>query len=293
MKKHALTAAVCLFALAACSESASDEAAETHEFPMSEAELASAETADASADRIEGMEPLTTAAMPKLAYAYGLSFELPSGDIGKLMRRHADECERQGPQSCRIVGMDLSGSAERDDVRGTLQLAVAANHARAVSALMEDEATDMGAEQTATNIGSEEVSKSIVDTEARIRSREELRDRLQEVLRTRKGDVQELVEAERQVAAVNEEIDQARSWLAETKGRVAFSTMNIDYAPKSAVASGFTGPIVSAFGSVGTVMGYVIAALILLGAVLAPIAGIAWIGRTINRRATSATSTEA
>ncbi|PZT90236.1 MAG: hypothetical protein DI637_04375 [Citromicrobium sp.] len=175
-------------------------------------------------------------------------------------------------------------SAERDDVRGTLQLAVAANHARAVSSLLEDEASDLGAEQTATTIGSEEVSKTIVDTEARIRSREELRDRLLEVLKTRRGSVEELVEAERQVAAVNEEIDQAKSWLAETQGRVAFSRMDIDYAPRAAVASGFTAPIASAFGSLGTVMGYVIAALILLGAVLAPVAGIAWIVRTLDRR---------
>lgn len=114
--------------------------------------------------------------------------------------------------------MDLSGEVDSKDRRGTLQLAVASSHARAVSALLDEEAEGMGAEQSSATIGSEEVSKTIVDTESRIRARADLRDRLTEVLRTRKGSVQELVEAERSVAAVNEEIDQARSWLAETKG---------------------------------------------------------------------------
>lgn len=283
MKKQLLIASACLLPLAACGQ-ADNESYDAAGDAVVDAEMMQAAPPEAAAaDRVDGMQPLP-ASMPKLAYAYGLSFELPSGDIGKLMRRHADQCERQGPQSCRIVGMDLSGSAENEDVHGTLQLAVAASHARAVSALLEDEAGDMGAEQIATTINSEEVSKSIVDTEARIRSREELRDRLQEVLRNRKGDVSELVEAERQVAAVNEEIDQARSWLAETQGRVSFSRMDIDYAPKQAAAASFTSPIAAAFSSLGGLMGYIIAALILLGAVMTPMLGIAWGVKAINRR---------
>jgi hypothetical protein len=222
--------------------------------------------------------------MPKLAYVYDLVFEMSGGDIGTLMRRHADLCEQQGPRSCRIIGMDLSGSAERQDMNGKLQLAVAAPHARALTALLEKEAKGAGADQTATTISSEEVSKSLVDTEARVRAREQLRDRLTEVLRTRQDSVKELVEAERQVAAVNEEIDQARSWLAETKERVNFSRLDIDYREKAAAGSAFLGPIESAFGSLGSVLGFVIAALLLLAAIVGPIAGVVWAGRRINRR---------
>lgn len=284
MYKPLILASVGAIALAACGEA--ERASESSADAVEAASASSERVADAAAAPESGlpMPAAIPASMPKLAYTYGLSFEAESAEIGKLMRRHATICEQQGAQSCRIVGMDLSGSAEREDVRGTLQLAVASTHARAVSALLEDEAADIGAQQTATTIGSEEVSKTITDTEARIRARVELRDRLMEVLRTRKGSVQELVEAERQVAAVNEEIDQARSWLKETQGRVAFSQMDIDYAPRSAIASGFTAPIASAFGSLGSVFGYVIAALMLVGALLAPIFGVAWAGRAINRR---------
>lgn len=281
MKKSLFLATIGALTLSACSaDDHHEQAADAQSSAMSAGEAVEAAAVDAST--ADGS--VIPASMPQLAYDFGLSFRLPSDEIGKLMRRHASVCEQQGPQSCRIVGMDLSGDAEREDVHGTLSLAVASSHARAVSALMDEEASDAGAKQVSATIGSQEVSKQVVDTEAHIRSREELRDRLTEVLRTRKGSVKELVEAERQVAAVNEEIDQARSWLAETKGRVAFSRMDIDYAPAAAPASDFIAPISSALGSIGSLLGTIIGALIVMLAIALPLLGAALGGRWIVRR---------
>lgn len=286
MRKSFLFSCVAVIALAGCSaENSEDSAAEAVE-----AAADSAVSADAVAEENVAPDPDIAdraelpAGMPKLAYAYGLSYRLPSAEIGKLMRRHANVCEQQGPASCRIVGMDLSGDPEDDSVRGTLQLAVAAPHARAVSALLDDEAEGAGAEQVKATIGSEEVSKQIVDTEARIRAREELRDRLLEVLRTRKGSVKELVAAERSVAEVNEEIDQARSWLAETKGRVSFSRMDVDYAPQVAATGSFLAPIEGALGSLGGILGSLVAVLIVLLAIGLPVAGLVAAGLWLRRR---------
>lgn len=282
MRKSLMFSGACATILSACSQADTDGS-------TSEAVIVAAdsnaimEAASPSAGEPSLTAPLP-AAMPKLAYVYGLAFEMPSNDIGRLMRGHADLCEQQGPASCRIVGLDLSGDARRENVRGKLQLAVAAPHARALTALLEKEADGAGAEQTATTIGSEEVSKTIVDTEARIRAREELRDRLTEVLRTRQGSVKELVEAERQVAAVNEEIDQARSWLAETTGRVAFSRMDIDYRAQAAAGAAFLAPIAGVLGSMGSILGFVIAAALLAITILVPIVAMVWAGRRINRR---------
>ncbi|WP_164549466.1 DUF4349 domain-containing protein [Tsuneonella rigui] len=281
MKKSLFLATIGALTLSACSaDDHHEQAADAQSSAMSAGEAVEAAAVDAST--ADGS--VIPASMPQLAYDFGLSFRLPSDEIGKLMRRHASVCEQQGPQSCRIVGMDLSGDAEREDVHGTLSLAVASSHARAVSALMDEEASDAGAKQVSATIGSQEVSKQVVDTEAHIRSREQLRDRLTEVLRTRKGSVKELVEAERQVAAVNEEIDQARSWLAETKGRVAFSRMDIDYAPAAAPASDFLAPISSALGSIGGLLGTIIGALIVMLAIALPLLGAALGGRWIVRR---------
>ena len=286
MRKTLLLTFAASWVLAACSE-AGDQSEQSQPAIEAAAESASADVAmseEWAADPALASRAPLPAGMPKLSYSYGLSYRSEAEGIGKLMRRHANVCEQQGSASCRIVGMDLSGEIERGDIHGTLQLAVAAPHARAVTALLDDEAIDAGAEQVSATIDSEEVSKTIVDTEARIVAREELRDRLMDVLRTRKGSVKELVEAERSVAAVNEEIDQARSWLAETKGRVAFSRLDIDYAPRVAPASDFTTPIAGALGSLGSILGTVIAGLILLLAVLLPLGGLVRGGRWLNAR---------
>lgn len=279
------------FILAGCSQ-APDNAMSSE--MSGETVNAQAVTADSQpvADIADGTDPAIAqrdaipANTPQLAYEYGLSYRLGSAEITKLMRSHASLCEQQGPNTCRIVGMDMSGDVEQDSIHGTLQLAVAANRARSVTAKLDEAASRSDAKQAGATITSEDVSKLIVDTQARIRAREELRDRLMEVLKTRKGSIKELVEAERSVAAVNEELDQAKSWLAETQGRVAYSKVSIDYAPATAATSDFTAPIANAVGSLGSILGGLVAVLIVLLAIGLPIgaiiAGVMWVRRRVR-----------
>lgn len=284
--KIGLASAAALAVLSGCSEAGdgqgpSDSATEMA--PAAPNEVA----ADAAAEQAagSGLPELGEVAvsMPKLAYAYDFAFKLAGEDIGPLQRRHADLCEQQGPASCRILGMSKNGEAG-ETVTGELQLAVATRHARAFGALLEDVAEDAGAEQLSADIASEELSKSIVDTEAHLAARTQLRDRLMEVLRTRKGTVAELVEAERSVAQVNQEIDQARSWLKEMQGRVALSTVTVRYESATPIGGDFLSPIQGALGSLGSVAGFVVAALILLGAAALPLVALVLGGRAFNRR---------
>jgi hypothetical protein len=199
-------------------------------------------------------------------------------------------CESLGPSNCQIVQMTSSGEID-EDIRGELQLAVAADKARGFAKLLSAAASEADAEAFRANIQGEELSKSIVDTEARLRSRIALRDRLLEVLETRRGKVEELVEAERSVAAVNEEIDAAQSWLREQQGRVAFSRMTITYETANPGGS-FIDPIKGALGSLGSIFGILIAVLIVLGAVGLPLIagalGIRYLARRMNGRPSEA-----
>ncbi|MDN3645945.1 DUF4349 domain-containing protein [Pontixanthobacter aestiaquae] len=287
-------AIVPLVLLAGCSQA--DDQSANDAAPMSESYESAAIEAEAAADSVALFETNDDSAsspipnlsdvainLPKLAYVYDFSWRLAGDDIGKLQRRHADLCDQQGPASCQIMGMSKNGEVG-DEVTGELQLAVATRHARAFGALLEKEATETGAEQISANIQAEEMSKAIVDTEARLEARIALRDRLQEVLRTRKGSVGELVKAERGVAQVNEEIDQARGWLNEMKGRIAYSRVNIRYETGAIVSNDFLAPIQAAIGSVGSILGFIIAGLMLLAVILLPIGGIAWAGRAAKRR---------
>lgn len=273
--------ASCL-ALSACSDSG--EYAEEGAFDAEIATDAAADAAmEASADTAAipalGDIPIS---MPKLAYTYDFKWRMPAAEIGPLQRRHATLCEQQGPGSCQILAMNKSGE-EASEVTGTLQMAVASRQARAFGALLEDEAEDAGAEQVSAEITSDELSKQMVDTEARLNARTELRDRLLDVLKTRRGTVEELVEAERSVARVNEEIDQARSWLKEMEGRVAYSRVTVRYETGIPVSSDFLGPVQSAVGSLGSIFGYLVAIMILLGSVALPIGGAVWLVRRLTR----------
>lgn len=278
-------APISLIVLAACSQE-SDESA------LSEIAEASADLADttseatarpASGDSVALADradiPVT---LPKMAYVLDYGFRLASDAIAPLQQKHADMCEGLGPYNCQIVSLSRSGE-EEEDIRGELQLAVVADQARSFATLLSAAAEASGAESFKANIQGEDLSKSIVDTEARVRSRIALRDRLLELVKTRKGTVQELVEAERGVAAVNEEIDQAQSWLKEQKGRVAYSRMTITY--ESATPGGaFLEPIKGALGSLGGIFGMVIALLIVLGAIGLPVlAGVLGV-RALRRR---------
>ena len=169
---------------------------------------------------------------------------------------------------------------EGDYSYGSLQLAVAASAAREFSKELETSSGTVDAELVSSSIDGEDLSKQIVDTEARLRARTVLRDRLMEVLRNRRGTVAELVEAERGVADVNQEIDQANSWLSEMRGRVSFSQMAITYEAGSPAASnepgGFSDPIRSAWGALGSILGSIIAFLMLAFTVIVPVSLVAF-----------------
>ena len=212
--------------------------------------------------------------LPQIAYRYALGFRMDGDAIKPLQNRHADMCEALGVNRCRIISM-RQAEREGNYSYGSLNIAVASSIARDFSKELEESSGSVEAELVSSSIDGEDLSKQIVDTEARLRSRELLRDRLMDVLRSRRGTVAELVEAERSVAQVNQEIDQARSWLTEMRGRVAFSQMSITYeagAPEAVdQGGGFSGPIYSAWNALGSILGSMIAFLMLALTVLVPI----------------------
>lgn len=295
MRKHWIIAAasVSLLTLSACSEN-SQAVYDTVEYaeasveaeavaadasaPASERPTARDETASDGASQTPDQMP--TAGAPQIAYVYDYGFRIDAEEISELAQSHVSLCEKMGPKDCRVISLRQSGS-EGSYASGELELAVAADKARAFGKDLGAAAESLGGEQIDVAISGEDLSKSIVDTEARLRARTLLRDRLMEVLRSRRGTVAELVEAERGVAQVNEEIDQARSWLNEMKGRVAFSRVSIDYNSSARSSGSFSRPIVEAFQSIGSILGTTIGAIIYGLTILLPIAllvfGLRWV----------------
>ncbi len=269
-----------LVMLSACSETA-DEAAEPQK--LNSISLKDTGPNGAAADQAAAATP---AAGPRIAYTYSFGFRIPAESLPKLQSSHADLCKKMGPQSCRVMEMSQS---ETDDgfSNGELLLEVAAPQAPGFGAQLEKIAQGLDGRQISSAVSGEDLSKQIVDTEAKLRARVLLRDRLMELLATRKGTVAELIQAERGVAEVNQEIDEAQSWLKELQGRVEFSKVTIEYESENRSGSSFLSPIKAVLGSLGMIFGGVIAALIALTVALVPISlfvvGVRWLWRRGRR----------
>ncbi|WP_144094399.1 DUF4349 domain-containing protein [Croceicoccus sediminis] len=281
MRQTALALPILALALASCDSSpvAVHEGTES----MTAIDVAEEAVADAEAPPSAATGGEIAVALPKIAYVYSYGFRLPADRIAPLQLAHADLCDTQGPATCRILDMRQSGM-EGEYSSGSLTLAVAAPQARAFGAKLGQLAGKEGGTQVSSAISGEDLSKQIVDTEARIKARTILRDRLLEVLATRRGTVAELVEAERAVAQVNEEIDQAQSWLAEMRGRVDFSRVNVSYESGMPETGSFASPVRQAMSSVSGILGNMLAFAIVLLTVLIPLGLVALGGFKLFRR---------
>ncbi|SFJ63684.1 protein of unknown function [Sphingomonas sp. NFR04] len=220
----------CAALLAACSSNQQGGAGET----VTEAEVPGK----------PGVDPLKLA-LPQLAYRYTLSFLLPGARLAETQDRHRALCEQLGPARCQLVTLTRN-DAEGRAGGALLKLRVAAADAGYFTGEAARQVSAAGGRAANTDVAGEDVSKDLTDTAARIHQRELLVARLTETLRTRKGSVADLVNAEHQVAAAQEELDKARSWQRELQGRVAMADVEIRYQALAAPASS---------ASVGTALG--------------------------------------
>jgi len=172
-------------------------------------------------------EPVKISA-PKMAYAYKYSFSLPGSAVTRAQQAHVALCDRLGAGRCQVLALQ-SQAGDEQATSASLKLRVDSLVARQFGVALEKAVGEAGGHAVDRSMTAEDVSKDMVDTTARINQRELLVARLTELLRTRKGTVAELVEAERSVATAQEELDQAKGWLTELQGRVAMSTIDIEY----------------------------------------------------------------
>ena len=221
-----------------------------------------------AADPARGGEAVRTP-LPRIAYVYKYLFRLPSDILASTQERHVELCESLGSARCRVIDLKRSASTG-DRAEASLTLEVAPPLARRFGQQLVSGAEGAGAETIDRAIDAEDLSKQIVDADARIRTKEALVRRLTALLETRSGNIAQAVEAERAINTAQEELEQARAWVTEMRGRVAMSKFEIDYEAAAALSGGFGEPIRAAFSSFGWLLGQSLGALIFLFAFLAP-----------------------
>jgi hypothetical protein len=217
-----------------------------------------------------------------LAYSYGVGLEIPSQRLARVMDRHVQACQTAGPRLCQLIGSNRSGDPE-SSMSGFVYFRGEPNWLRTFMSGLEAEADEAGGRVTAQTVNSEDLTRQIVDTEARLRALTSLRDRLQELLRSRPGRLADLLEVERELARVQGELDATQSNLAVMRTRVAMSELTLNYqsAPRPVgsdtfeplrnALAGFLGIIVAGIAGIITI----IAALIPVALVVVPLVWLA------------------
>jgi hypothetical protein len=233
-----------------------------------------------------------------LAYTYALGLEIPSQRLSEVMDRHVQACQAAGPRLCQLIGSNRSGDPDAY-MEGYVSLRGEPTWLTNFKAGMAQQADAAGGRLVSENTTSEDLTRQIVDTEARLRAQTALRDRLQELLRSRPGRLADLLEVERELARVQGDIDAVQSALAVMRTRVSMSELTLTYrsSPRAAGSdtleplrqafANFLGIIVAGFAAILTI----IAALIPFAIVLIPLGWllIRWRqrrgGRFFNRKA--------
>lgn len=201
------------------------------------------------------------AALPQIAYTYTVGYRTAADTVVGLQRRHIALCDQLGPARCRIVSMSRD-TADDGAPQGALTVLVEARIARAFQDRLDTAAAGSGGRVSSRGIKAEDLSKQIVNTSAKVRGKEALADRLVQLLKARNGKVGELVEAEKAYAQTEEELDAARSWLAQMRGRVAMSEIDINYAGVVPVNRSAWKPVGDALADAGEVVGGSLAKLL-------------------------------
>lgn len=163
-----------------------------------------------------------------LAYSYQVGLELPAARLTGVMDRHVLACQTAGPRLCQLMGSNVSGDPE-SYISGYVSFRGEPAWLRSFMRGLNAEADAAGGRLKTQTTQSEDLTRAIVDTEARLRAQTALRDRLQELLRSRPGRLADLLEVERELARVQSEIDSVQSNLAVMRTRVAMSELTLSY----------------------------------------------------------------
>jgi len=216
---------------------------------------------------------------PELAYAHQFGLEAPPRRVRGLLARHQAACAAAGFAACVVTASTVEEQG-RDNVHATLSLRATPGWVTNFAAGLAKDARDADGRVVRAAVTSEDLSTQIIDSQAALKARTTLRDRLQAILASRPGKTADLIEAETALAKVQGELDANQSELAAMKQRVATSVVDIDYASQGMLApEGAWSPLTSAIDQFVRTIAVGTGALITIFAFLLPWAlaiGVVW-----------------
>jgi len=205
-----------------------------------------------------------------IAYSYSLGLEFPQANVEPTLQAHVAACEAAGPRICIVTNSNVNNQSD-DYTNAYLSLRAVPSWIETFQSGLDAEVEAANGEITARNKQSVDLTRQILDTDARLNAKITLQGRLEDLLATRNGELGELLQVERELARVTGEIESITSNLKALRLRVSMSDMTINYATKrSLVSGGRSNPLGEAFGDFFYNMSEALAAVITFFAVGLP-----------------------
>ena len=183
-----------------------------------------------------------------IAYTHTLGMRLPSKSIEPVMQGHIDLCHSAGLDQCFVTNSNLSKQME-DRITGWLTIRASEAWINEFMQGVDSEAAEAGGEIISRQTSAEDLTRTIIDTDARLRAQTTLKGRLEDLLATREGELADLLEIERELARVIGEVESITSNLKALQQRVSMQVLTVSYEPKvSPIAAQRFNPLAKAFG---------------------------------------------
>jgi hypothetical protein len=226
--------------------------------------------------------PSPASAGPQIAYSYALAYRLRSSDIATVQDRQLSACRSLGSNRCLVIKSSLAGSDE-GYARGEASIVVDARLAAAFNRRLDALAAEAAGTVADRSVTAEDVTKQVIDTDASVRAKEALAARLLTLIGSARGNVGELVAAEKAYADTQQDLAAARGLQAELRRRVAMSQIDITYSGRE--AGGLFAPVREAVRSAGETLGTSLGFLVTAAVGLFPWVLLILVLRWIARRA--------
>lgn len=216
-----------------------------------------AESAPARAANVPGAEPAPPPGTQPggepgeqagllLAYSYSMGIKAPKTAVAPLKSAHEKACMDAGPKICQVLGSSVNSWGD-DYVSANLNLRAAPDWLAGFRESIASDADKAGGRVTSNNVNTEDLTRYIVDLDARLEAKLALRERIKTLLETRDGDLSDVLAAERALADVQGEIDSMTAQRAAARARVDMSALNISYESDPETSTGIFKPLGEAF----------------------------------------------
>lgn len=171
-----------------------------------------------------------------LAYRYNYGFQLPAKSVAATSKSHAEMCLEAGPSKCQVLNSSTSSQNE-DYVSANLSLRAEPEWLESFKADLQNSVEAAKGKMTSSSVSAEDLTRQLLDTDARLKAQTTLRDRLQSLLATRNAELKDLLALERELARVQGQIESATSTLNVLRKRVSMSVVDINYQSQSVAVS--------------------------------------------------------